>query len=147
MIIPDLKALIQNFRPAQQVTLPGFSDDLGSLNYWENSSLFPQGIQRSFWITQVKIGETRGSHAHFLESQVLVAVAGELSIRVEGVDGSVMDWSLSSPSQGLYVPPLNWVEVRFGEGAALLGLSDRAFDESDYIRDKNEFGNIQKGNF
>lgn len=144
MIIPDSKDSGQKFRTAELISLPGRGDALGKLHYWENKDLFPNGILRCFWITEVKEGQPRGSHAHYLESQVLVALAGKLKIRVEGLDQSVLEFDLDRTDQGVFVPPLNWVEVWFEKGAVLLGLSDREFSENDYIRDKGNFENLQK---
>ena len=144
MIIPDTKDLFQNFQKAQMITLPGMGDSLGKLHFWENKELFPNGILRCFWITEVQEGISRGSHAHFMESQVLVALAGRLKVKVEGVDGSEMDFELSQASHGVFVPPMNWVEVWFEQGAVLLGMSDREFSENDYIRDKGKFEELQQ---
>ncbi|WP_051287109.1 sugar 3,4-ketoisomerase [Algoriphagus mannitolivorans] len=144
MIIPDSKDPGQHFRKAELITLPGTGDALGKLHFWENKDLFPRGILRCFWITEVKEGLPRGSHAHYLESQVLVALAGKLKVRVEGLDQSVLEFELSKANYGVYVPPMNWVDVWFEDGAVLLGLSDREFSENDYIRDKGNFESLQK---
>ncbi len=136
---------IDHFTP-YLIEIPGQVRENGSVHFWENASLFPNGVQRCFWISGVKEGEIRGNHAHWKESQVLVAIAGKLFIKVEGVDGSCTEFELEGPGRGLFVPPLNWVEVGFSLNAVLLGLSDRAFTEEDYIRDKVYFGSLQKGN-
>ncbi|WP_338219717.1 sugar 3,4-ketoisomerase [Algoriphagus sp. oki45] len=120
--------------------VPGLENPSGNIYYWDESPLFPQGIKRSFWICGVAAGEIRGKHAHYQESQLLVAMNGLLRVRVESASGEVSHFSLSSPAEGLFVPPMNWVEVEFSPGAVLLGLADRAYDESDYIRDKKDFG-------
>ena len=144
MIIPNSKLRLENYKQAEIISLPGQKNSSGQLNFWENLNLFPDGIRRCFWITDVKLGELRGSHAHYLEAQVLVALTGEIQIRVEGIDQSELNFTLNRPDQGLYVPALNWVEVSFGPEAVLLGLSDREFSEEDYIRDKKQFGSLQK---
>ena len=75
-----------------------------------------------------------------------MALAGKLWVKVMGVDGSSTQFELDGPGKGIFVPPMNWIEVRFSPDGVLLGLSDRAFSEEDYIRDKDYFGNLQKGN-
>lgn len=144
MIIPNSKNLFQNFRKSELITLPEIGDAMGKLNFWENMDLFPNGIRRCFWITEVKGEKPRGSHAHYLESQVIVALAGKLKVRVEGLDQSVSVFEINQTNQGIYIPPLNWVDVWFEDRAVLLGLSDREFSENDYIRDKGNFGDLQK---
>lgn len=129
-----------------RIGIPGQESEKGSVHFWENQYLFPNGIQRCFWISGVKKGEVRGNHAHWKEAQVLVALSGTLLITINGIDGSESLFELSDPGSGIFVPPLNWVEVRFSSEAVLLGLSDSAFSEADYIRDKDNFGNLQKSN-
>lgn len=131
------------YHPPQLIEIPGNSTENGSVHFWENARLFPQGILRCFWISGVKERESRGNHAHWKESQVLVALTGKLHIKVTGIKGNESVFVLEEPSKGLLVPPLNWVEIHFSVDAVLLGLGDRVFSENDYIRDKNYFGSLQ----
>jgi hypothetical protein len=126
------------------VHLSGESKASGDLHFWENSDLFPDGIQRCFWITNVAEGETRGNHAHWKESQVLVALAGKLLIEIHSAAGDQFSFSLSSPCEGIFVPPLHWIIVRFCPESVLLGMSDKQFSEEDYIRDKDYFETLKK---
>jgi hypothetical protein len=126
------------------VQLSGESKASGDLHFWEDSDLFPDGIQRCFWITNVAANETRGNHAHWKESQVLVALAGKLFIEIHSVAGVQFSFSLSSPSKGLFIPPLHWIIVRFSPESVLLGMSDMQFSEEDYIRDKDYFETLKK---
>lgn len=123
---------------------PGSSSAAGSLNFWENCDLFPQGIQRCFWISNVGKGETRGNHAHYREAQVLVAIAGALHVEVANVNGDNFSFDLNSTGKGLYIPPLHWVIVHFESEAVLLGMSDRTFSDDDFIRDKKYFESLQQ---
>jgi hypothetical protein len=131
------------YHPPQLIEIPGNSTENGSVHFWENVRLFPQGILRCFWISGVKESESRGNHAHWQESQVLVALAGKLHVKVTGTAGTESVFVLEEPCKGLLVPPLNWVEIHFSVDAVLLGLGDRVFSENDYIRDKKYFGSIQ----
>lgn len=131
------------YHPPQLVEIPGKSNENGSVHFWENAKLFPQGILRCFWISGVKEGESRGNHAHWQESQVLVALTGKLHVKVTGIKGNESVFMLEEPSKGLLVPPLNWVEIHFSAAAVLLGLGNHIFSENDYIRDKNYFGSLQ----
>ncbi len=134
------------YQTPRYIEIPGNINDSGSVHFWENPLLFPKGILRCFWISGVKSGESRGNHAHWEESQVIVAVSGRLEISVDGVEGSKAVFTLEGPGSGLFVPPLNWVSIRFSSDAVLLGLADRAFSEKDFIRDKDYFGSLQEGN-
>lgn len=126
-----------------QIDIPGVVSQHGSVHFWEDKSLFQNGIHRCFWITGVGEGDSRGHHAHWQECQVLVAVTGSIEVKVLSVDGKVHQFTLLKPSEGIYVPPLNWVEVVCAKGAVILGLSDREFSEDDYIRDKPYFERLR----
>ena len=114
----------------------------GAVHFWEDKTIFLKGIQRCFWITGVGEGEIRGRHAHWQESQAILALSGSVEVKIWSVDGKKHLFLLNCPSEGVYVPPLNWVEVKCSLGAVVLGLSDREFSEKDYIRDKVFFEGI-----
>jgi hypothetical protein len=124
--------------------LPGEKTKSGSLNFWENMTLFPQGIQRCFWITKVDEETSRGNHAHWQESQVLVALSGDATVTVESAVGEIFSFTLNSPALGLFVPPLHWVSVSFSAETVFLGMSDLEFSEEDYIRDKKYFESLKE---
>ncbi|OYX21937.1 MAG: hypothetical protein B7Z16_05465 [Algoriphagus sp. 32-45-6] len=133
----------RKFDSANLISIPGVVTDTGELHFWENETLFPNGICRCFWITAVTQGAFRGEHAHWEEGQVLVSLAGSVLVEVEGINREIQHFQLKSPSQGLFIPPMNWVKVSFSPDAVLLGLSDRAFAEEDYIRDLDVFRSLQ----
>lgn len=90
----------------------------------------PFKIKRVFWIYDVEPGEYRGGHAHKKCHQLLVAIHGAVLARV-GCSG---DFVLDCPDLGLYVPPLNIVQMKFlDEGAVLMVLASDRFDPNDYI--------------
>jgi hypothetical protein len=143
MASTELKNRKAEYQAPSQIEIPGHVNDSGSVHFWENFQLFPHGVLRCFWISGVKEGESRGNHAHWQESQVVVAITGKLEIKVSGIDGNTTVFILGKPGVGLFVPPLNWIEIHFSADAVLLGLGDRAFSEEDYIRDKNYFESLQ----
>ncbi|MCS5490118.1 sugar 3,4-ketoisomerase [Algoriphagus limi] len=123
------------------IRFPGDIGESGSLFFWENKKLFPDGIRRCFWVHKVPEGFVRGKHAHRNETQILIAMSGILEVKIQYPDGEIETFILNEPSEGLLIPPLHWVETKFSPDAVLLGLSDRDFSEDDYIRDPEEFGN------
>ncbi|MEB2782126.1 FdtA/QdtA family cupin domain-containing protein [Algoriphagus sp. C2-6-M1] len=125
-------------------TLPGHSNESGSLHYWQNLALFPDGIQRCFWISGVKEGDTRGNHAHWQESQVIVSMVGKVHLEIHSALGEIHHFELNSPEQAVFIPPLNWLIARFTLNSVLLGMSDQAFSEDDYIRDFDYFEKLQE---
>ncbi|MBS4073249.1 MAG: FdtA/QdtA family cupin domain-containing protein [Algoriphagus sp.] len=143
MEYPDFTQKISVDYPFR-LDIPGVISQHGSVHFWEDRSLFRNGIHRCFWITGVADGDVRGSHAHWRECQVLVAIAGKVIVNVLSVDGKTHLFSLDKPSEGIYIPPLNWVEVVCTDGSVVLGLSDREFSEEDYIRDKDYFERLRE---
>jgi hypothetical protein len=135
-----------DYKAPSLVTIPGNSNASGNVHFLENKQLFPQGVLRCFWISGVKEGESRGNHAHWKESQLLVAVTGRVDVHVSGQDGKQHHFMLKDPSTGLFIPPLNWIKILFSDDAVLLGLGDLPFSENDFIRDQDHFGRLQKEN-
>lgn len=124
--------------------LAGKSDGSGLLNYWEQNEIFPNGIQRCFWVHGVDQSQSRGNHAHRSESQVLVAMSGRIYASVEDSAGKLHEYTLSHPGEGLFLPPMHWVSTRFEQDAVLLGMCNEPFSEDDYIRDKAEFNQLKR---
>jgi hypothetical protein len=117
----------------------------------EDERHIPFQVRRVFALYQVPAGQTRGEHAHRTCHQFVVMLAGGSTISIdEGAE--TCEERLDSPTQGLYVPPLVWIELRdFTPDAICLVLTSEHFDEADYIRDRVEFqrlaasGNEQPG--
>jgi len=102
----------------------------------------PFQVKRVFAIYDVAEGAQRGRHAHRTQHQFLVMLAGSCLVSVD--EGNVkFTERLDSPTQGLYVPPLIWIELtQFDKNAVCLVLTSDLFSEADYIRDHTEFASI-----
>ena len=124
----------------------GEKSETGELRYWENNELFPKGIQRCFWVFDVDNQKTRGNHAHKTEHQVIVAMHGEIQVKMINLSGEEFEFSLTNPAEALLIPPLHWIKTVFGKGAVLLGMTNEVFSEADYIRDWSYFERMQKRN-
>ena len=84
-------------------------------------------------------GVTRGYHAHKSLQQILVCIHGSCKIRLDnGKEKKIVP--LEKPYEGLYVSNNMWREMfDFSPDAVLLVLASELYDESDYIRDYDEF--------
>lgn len=98
-------------------------------------------LQRLYYIYDVPGGESRGAHAHKDLMQVMIAMSG--SFQVDLTDGTnTKTFTLSKPFIGLFVDKLIWRNLRnFSSGAVCAVLASNTYDESDYIRDYDEFKN------
>ena len=85
------------------------------------------------------MGVTRGYHAHKSLQQILVCIHGSCKILLDnGTEKKVVP--LEKPYEGLYVSNNMWREMfDFSPGAVLMVLASALYDESDYIRDYDEF--------
>ena len=99
----------------------------------------PFKISRVFYIYDIPGGKDRGAHAHKECHQFLVAASG--SFEVEMNDGKTKRTVLlNRPYFGLHIPPGIWAaEKGFSSGAVCLVLTSQKYNESDYIREYNDF--------
>lgn len=120
------------------------SDRKGNLSIVQNGDTLPFDVKRVYYLYDVPGGESRGSHAHRDLSQLIVAAAG--SFRVTLDDGKVKrSFFLNRPYQGLYVKPGIWRNLDdFSSGSVCMVLASHGYDESDYIRDYNDFMEYKK---
>lgn len=114
--------------------LPRFADARGILTSLE---VVPFDIRNAFFLHAV-VSE-RGGHAHRRTRQFLVPVAGSFSVVASDGSDSV-EYELFDPNRALCIPPMHWLDLRnFTPSAVCLVLTDTPHDDTDYIRDWNEF--------
>jgi UDP-2-acetamido-3-amino-2,3-dideoxy-glucuronate N-acetyltransferase len=114
-------------------------DSRGSLIAIESNRDIPFEIRRVYYIFGTKSGVTRGLHAHKTLRQVLICVSGSCTIVLDNGKAQ-SEVFLSNPSEGLYVGPGIWREMKdFSEDAVLLVLASDYYDEQDYIRNYEDF--------
>lgn len=121
------------------VKLPAIGNRDGHIAPIENEELVPFDIQRIFYLYDIPGGESRGAHAHKDCHQFLVATCGSFEVILD--DGTNQkNVQLNHPSTGLLIPPGIWAsEVNFSGGAICLVLASHTFDESDYLRNYDEY--------
>ncbi len=119
--------------------LKGFTDGRGLLVALESNKSVPFDIKRIYYLTDLKKSEPRGFHAHKNLKQVAICLQGSCRFILD--DGKTREeFVLSSPTQGLLIEEMYWREMdQFSEGCVILVLASELYDESDYIREYNEF--------
>lgn len=124
---------------ARIINLPRITDPRGNLSFIEQCKEIPFEIKRVFYIYDVPAGESRGTHAHKTNNQLIIAASGSFDVFMD--DGATQKTvTLNRPFEGLYVPAGIWTqEQSFSSGALCLVLTDDFFDEDDYIRDHDEY--------
>lgn len=121
------------------IQLPKFLDARGNLSFIEQENHIPFKIERTYWIYDVPGGEKRGGHAYKENEELIVALSGSFDVVLD--DGKEKKtFSLNRSYYGLYVPKGTWREMQnFSTNSLALILSSTKYDESDYIRDYDEF--------
>ena len=114
-------------------------DDRGQLIAFEEYKDIPFRIKRVYFMYDTKSEVVRGHHAHKNLEQILVCVHGSCKVRLDnGSEKKVVP--LEKPYEGLYVSHAVWREMfDFSEDAVLMVFASELYDESDYIRDYDEF--------
>ena len=113
--------------------------DIGYISVAEAGAGVPFAIQRVFWTYCTPEIIVRGRHAHHATEQVLIAVAGRLTVTTEKANGALQTFRLEDPNIGLYVPPHVWHTVHYSTTAVQLVLASTSYQEDDYIRNFEEF--------
>lgn len=121
------------------LALPVFRDARGVLAVAEFARDLPFVPQRCFLVHDVPSQFVRGEHAHRECEQVLVCVAGSVSVVLD--NGSERkEVLLDRPNVGIYVPPMMWsTQYRYSRESVLLVFASHPYDAADYIRDYDEY--------
>ena len=113
--------------------------ELGYISVADVKKNIPFEIKRTFWSYYTPHHVIRGKHAHRQLIQVLVAVAGIITVRTEDRNGNKSEFQLDSPHKGLYIPARFWHTMEFSHNAVLLSLASQSYSEQDYIRNYEDF--------
>jgi len=123
------------------VDFQSLGDDRGGLVAVEMGydKAVPFDIKRVYYIYHTEQGVSRGYHAHKKLKQVAICVAGKCRMVLD--DGHTREnvW-LDCPTKGLVIEDMTWREMHdFSKDCVLLVLASEHYDESDYIRDYEDF--------
>src|SRR5689334_23171658 len=129
----------REIRNCQFVPFKKNQDSRGQLTHVEVNKEIPFDVKRVYYIQNVPSGHKRGEHAHKNLEQILIALSGSFEVLVD--DGyAKQSYLLNHSQQGLYIGSFVWHELKkFSANAICLVLASELYDESDYIRDYNEF--------
>ncbi|EJB5284154.1 WxcM-like domain-containing protein [Vibrio vulnificus] len=114
-------------------------DERGSLIALEQNNNIPFEVKRIYYIFDTKLNVVRGLHAHKNLKQVAIALKGSCRFVLD--NGKVREnvW-LKSPNEGLLIDSCLWREMHdFSEDCVLMVIASEKYDESDYIRNYEDF--------
>ncbi len=127
------------------ISLPKIVDPRGNLSFFEHPNQLPFEIARTYWIYDVPGGEIRGSHAFREQQEFIVALSGSFDVVLnDGVNEK--RFSLNRSYNGLFIPKMYWRRLEnFSTNSLALIVSDKTYDENDYIRGFEEFKSLKNG--
>lgn len=123
-----------------------FGDSRGKLVVIEGNKSIPFDIKRVFYIFGSDPSVVRGQHANRESDFVLVNVAGRSKVRIsDGYEETVVE--LNEPMTGVFIPKMIWKEMYdFSPDSVLLVLASTHYDESEYIKNYEEYKTMMKRN-
>ena len=114
-------------------------DERGMLIALETNKEVPFEIKRVYYMYDTLTGVRRGFHAHKKLQQILICTSGSCKIHLDN-GKETAEVTLDKPYEGLYVSNDMWREMYdFSPDAVLMVLASELYDESDYIRNYDEF--------
>ena len=114
-------------------------DHTGNLVALEKGADFPFDIKRVYYIWGTNHDAIRGKHAHRKLEQVIVCTSGSCDFILD--DGHTRETvRLDNPAVGLHIKSNIWREfTNFSPDCVVMVLASEHYDESDYIRDYEQF--------
>lgn len=139
-IQPHRSDKINTIYDVKLIEFPQICDHLGNLVVVENLKDIPFSIKRIFFIYDSDVSVVRGKHANRNSSFCLINVSGTSKVKVIDLNGDEQVFILDRPYVGVYLPPMIWKDMYdFSSDSILLVLSDKYYDEHEYIRDYQDF--------
>lgn len=115
------------------------SDKYGKLVALQSNIEIPFDIKRVYYIYEVEEKVRRGFHSHKNLEQILICIHGSVKILLKTPKEEKIV-VLDNPNVGLYIGPDIWREMYdFENDAVLMVLANEYYDESDYIRNYDEY--------
>ncbi len=112
----------------------------GNLVIGESKKSVPFDIKRIYYINNLfNKDAVRGHHAHKKLDQIIFCINGSFVLKLD--DGkNKQSITMSDPYLGVRLGPLLWHTMeKFSPDCVILVLANDYYNESDYLRDYNEF--------
>lgn len=122
----------------QVIDIPKIEDYRGNIAVIEKNVL-PFEIKRVYYLYDIPSNASRGGHAHKEQLELLISISGSFDLVIkDGISTEII--TLNKPDKGVLIHKNVWRELEnFSSGSVCLVLSSDEFDESEYIRDFDEY--------
>tara|TARA_B110000238_G_C15962464_1_gene368043 strand:+ start:395 stop:790 length:396 start_codon:yes stop_codon:yes gene_type:complete len=119
--------------------LKPLGDERGYLAAIESGVTIPIDVKRIYYMFGTAEGIVRGRHAHRKLRQFAVCITGSCNVTLDDGDTTEII-KLDNHLKCISLDSMIWHEMsEFSSDCVLLVLADDHYDESDYIRDYEEF--------
>lgn len=123
------------------IDIKTIGDSRGYLVALEGERNIPFPIKRVYYLTAMNPDLPRGFHAHKKLSQVAICLHGKCRMILDNGIKKEEVW-LDSFSKAIRIEPMIWHEMHdFSVDCVFMVLASDYYDESDYIRDYDNFLN------
>lgn len=131
----------------KKINLKSFDEPDGRLVPVEFDKDVPFEVKRMFYVFGVHNQNNRGKHSHYKTKQLLISIAGSVSVKCDDGMGGIRHDLLDKPWKALYIPEMIWDEQIYSDkDSVLLVLSNTNYNSSDYINDYEHFQRIKNEN-
>lgn len=128
------------------IELPKIADPRGNLTVCEGDRNIPFEVKRVYWTYDVPGGGHRGGHAHKAIYEFLVATSGSFHVTLDN-GKEKKTYMLNHPWEGLLINPGVWRTLEdFSSGAVCMVMASDYYDESDYIREYEDYRKFIQSN-
>ena len=133
------KYLNASIHACKNITLERHHHENGNLTVVEDHNEVPFKIKRVYYLYDIPGGEERGGHAHKALYQLIVAISGSFTVNItDGKESKSI--TLNRPYEALLIVPGIWRTLdNFSSGSVCAVIASEHYDESDYIRNYDEF--------
>ena len=131
---------MEKFFEVRLIEFPKIEDPRGNLSFVEGGNGLPFEIERVYWTYDIPSWRERHGRALRTCAELIIATSGQCTVTVDQGDGQKNQITLNRSNIGLYLPPMTWRTISdFVTGTTCVTLASKLFDESDYIRDYQQF--------
>jgi dTDP-4-dehydrorhamnose 3,5-epimerase-like enzyme len=121
------------------IPIPHFADHRGTLSVVEWEQQIPFLPKRFYWIDREDPAAQRGSHCHWKDDEVVLALRGSFTVLAD-TGRTRTEFVMDSPTTALYIPAGVWHQVYgFSSGALCAVLASGTYRPEDDCHDYPEF--------
>ena len=129
----------------KRINLKYIEDYDGKLTPIEFHKDVPFEVKRMFYVFGVHNQNDRGKHSHYKTKQLLISIAGSITVRCDDGLGFASSHILDKPWKALYIPEMIWDEqIYTSPDSVLLSICSTEYNKDDYINSYSQFQTLVK---